>query len=203
MESKLREPTQKRAIEKKQKIIEYGFKLMCQNGYYNTDVVQIAKYANVSTGIIYQYFSDKRDIFLQGLEIYSKTLMFPLFNIKDKKINKKNLYKELEDLIDLYIKTHTLKKSAHEEITAMSHLDKDFAKLFQKQEMDSTIIFKNILLENDFNIKNIDEKAHLILSIIDNFSHEVIYHKHENLNYDLMKEEIIKTIINILKGDEN
>ena len=33
---------------------------------------------------------------------------------------------------------------------------------------------------------------------MDNYSHEVTYHKHKDLNYDIMKDEVIKTIITIL-----
>ena len=60
----VRTPKQKRSVEKKLKIIEKGFELMCDNGYYKTNTNDIAKYANVSTGIIYQYFTDKKDIFI-------------------------------------------------------------------------------------------------------------------------------------------
>ncbi len=196
---KLREPTQKRAIDKKNRIIEYGFKLMCENGFYNTDVVQIAKAAGVSTGIVYQYFSDKKDIFLQGLEIYSKSLMFPLFNIKNTKLDKDNLDKEIRDLIKLFKKEHTLSKTSHEEITAMEHIDHDFADLFLKYEMESTNLLVEVLHKNGFNIDNIYEKAHIILSIIDNFSHEVVYHKHKSINYNIMEDEVVKIIVNIIK----
>lgn len=197
---KLREPTQKRAIEKKQRILEYGFKLMCRNGYYNTDVVMIAKEANVSTGIVYQYFTDKRDIFLQGLEIYSKSLMFPLFNIKNTKLDKNNLDIEIRNLIKLFKKQHTLSSKAHEEITAMEHMDSDFSKLALKHEMESTTLLVDVLRDNGFNIDNIYEKSHLILSVIDNFCHEVVYHKHENINYDVMEDEVVNIIVNILKN---
>lgn len=63
---KTREPQQKRSIEKKNRIIETGFRLMCENGYQKTTTADIAKAAGVSTGIIYSYFKDKRDIFICG-----------------------------------------------------------------------------------------------------------------------------------------
>ena len=34
-EYEIREPVQKRSIEKKEKIIESGFELICEKGYYN------------------------------------------------------------------------------------------------------------------------------------------------------------------------
>lgn len=67
-EYEIREPIQKRSIEKKEKIIESGFELICEKGYYNTNTAEIAKNAGVSTGIVYQYFKDKHDILIDALE---------------------------------------------------------------------------------------------------------------------------------------
>ena len=52
---------------------------------------------------------------------------------------------------------------------------------------------------NNINPENINEKAHLIVSIIDNLCHELVYHKHENMNYDAMTDIVINTIIYLLK----
>ena len=74
-------PTQKRSIEKRNKIIEKGFELMCEKGYYNTSTPDIAESAWVSIGIIYQYFNDKKDIFIEGIKEYSNSIMFPMINV--------------------------------------------------------------------------------------------------------------------------
>ena len=50
--SEVREPIKKTSIAKKERIIKKGFELMCNKGYHNVSCVDIAKYANVSTGII-------------------------------------------------------------------------------------------------------------------------------------------------------
>lgn len=60
--AKTRIPTQKRSIEKREKILKAGFKLFCENGYYKANTVEIAKCAGVSTGALYSYFADKREI---------------------------------------------------------------------------------------------------------------------------------------------
>ena len=74
----IREPKQKRAIEKKEKIIKAGFNLICKNGYHNINTAEIAQEAGVSTGIVYQYFKDKYDIFIEGLEKYGDDIFFPM-----------------------------------------------------------------------------------------------------------------------------
>lgn len=197
--SEVREPIKKTSIAKKERIIKKGFELMCNKGYHNVSCVDIAKYANVSTGIIYQYFNDKRDIFIEGTKDYADKIMFPMLGIIDNKdVDKKNIREVLVKMINSYIKTHTIKKEAHEELMAMSCLDKDIANIFNDREMLLTMKVSSILIKGGFNDKNIEEKVHLLIGIIDNYCHEVVYHKHNDLNYDVMKEELLDIIVNFL-----
>ena len=84
----VREPIQKRSIEKKEKIIKYGFELICEKGYYNTNTAEIAKAAGVSTGIVYSYFTDKHDILLEGLKRFANSIFYPSVDfINDIEIN--------------------------------------------------------------------------------------------------------------------
>ena len=99
----IREPKQQRAIEKKEKIIEVGFNLICENGYYNTTTAEIAKVAGVSTGIVYQYFKDKYDILIEGLEKYGDDIFFPMLKTKDVKFEKSDFDKLLRQMIKHYI----------------------------------------------------------------------------------------------------
>ena len=192
-------PTQKRSIEKRNKIIAYGFELMCNKGYYNVSTNDIAKYAEVSTGIIYQYFNDKKEIFIEGIKNYSDNIMFPILNVlknNDVKIN--NLESLLNEMLDIFIKQHTLSKNAHEEMIALSHLDPDIAEIFHQKELDTTSTIVKTLKENNISSENLFEKVHIIIGIVENYCHEVVYHHHKTMNYDVMKKEVIKIITNIL-----
>lgn len=195
-------PTQKRSIEKKNKIIEKGFYLMCNNGYFKTTTYDIAKEANVSTGIIYQYFNDKKDIFIAGIKNYSDKIMFPTIDIlKKADLKNKNIENIISNIIDSFIKTHTLSKKEHEEIMALSHLDDDIEKIFLEKEINTTNRIVEELNNNGFILENAYEKVHIIMGIIENFCHEVVYHKHSSINYENMKKEVIKIVDNILKED--
>ncbi len=195
----IREPIKKSSIAKKEKIIKKGFELMCEKGYHNVNCVSIAKYAGVSTGIIYQYFTDKRDIFIEGIKNYADNIMFPMINIIDNTtIDKNNLKEILSRMIDSFIKTHTIKKEAHDELMGMSYLDETISDIFNNSEMIMTEKISNILINSGFKKDNMEEKVHISIGIIDNYCHEVVYHKHESLNYDAMKEEILNIIVNIL-----
>lgn len=199
--TKTRIPTQKRSIEKRNKIIEKGFKLMCEKGYYNTNTTEIAKYADVSTGIIYQYFNDKKDIFLEGVKNYSNSILYPMINIlEEKSMDINNLDKIIEDVINKFITKHTISKKAHEELMAMSHLDEDISNIFKDSEIEMTEKIVSLLKENNIILENEEEKVHIIIGIVDNLCHEIVYHNHKKLNYDIMKKEVIKIILNILKA---
>lgn len=197
-ETEIRKPVQKRSIETKDKIIEAGFDLICSDGYYKTNTAKIAKKAGVSTGIVYQYFKDKRDIFLAGLEKYADNIFYPTFTIPNFKPDKTTLHDNIKKVIKKYISNHNLSLTAHEEITAMIHSDKDVAFYFYKREMEMTSAISNFLLNNNFKIDNMNEKVHIMLGLVDNLCHEVVYHKHKELDYNIMADIIINEIENIL-----
>ena len=198
-EIEIREPIQKRSIETKEKIITAGFDLICNDGYHNTNTSKIAKKAGVSTGIIYQYFKDKRDIFLAGLDRYAEDIFYPMLNMPNISFDKKDLPIMMKDMINRYISNHKLSKIAHEEITSMTHSDKDVAYFFHQKEMDMTKKLSNMLMENNYNISSIEEKVHIVIGLVDNLCHEIVYHKHKELNYDVMTDIVINEIVNILK----
>lgn len=195
----VREPIKKNSIAKKNKIIADGFELICNQGYHNVSCVDIAKYCGVSTGIIYQYFKDKRDIFIEGVKLYSDNIMFPLLKIENKKITKDNIEFIMKDIILKSIKQNTMTKKAHQELMSMSCLDKKVLKIFSDKELEITEKLVNILKHNGFREINLNEKVHLIINLIDDLCHETVYHKHQNINYDVLIDETVKLIVNILK----
>ena len=197
--SQTRIPTQKRSIDKRNKIIKNGFILLCENGYFNTTTNDIAKYTGVSTGIIYQYFNDKKEIFIEGIKNYSDNIMFPILELLEQnKIHFNNIEKLLNNMLDIFIEKHTLSKKAHEEMIALSHLDEDIAKIFHEKEITTTNKVVEALTKNNIIRENQFEKVHIIIGIVENYCHEVVYHKHTKINYEEMKKEVIKIIINIL-----
>ena len=199
-ENEIREPIQKRSIEKKERIIKYGFELICEKGYYNTNTAEIAKAAGVSTGIVYSYFNDKHDILLEGLKRYAHGIFYPSIDFTNYiKISHDNLEEVIRKIISQFIENHKISQIAHQELTAMSHSDNEVAEFFHQHELEMTNVVTKILEKNGFNFKDLRERVHVIISLIENLCHEVVYHKHDILNYDVMTDIIVKEIINILK----
>lgn len=200
--AEIREPIQKRSIEKKEKIIQAGFELICEKGYYNTNTAEIAKVAGVSTGIVYQYFKDKHAILIEGIRLYANSLFYPMLLIANENIktniNKENFSSILRDMINKFIKNHKISKTAHEEIIAMTHSDQEVAKIFHDSEMEMANKVTSILLENGFKSENLSEEVHVAIGMIDNLCHEIVYHKHRELDYEKMINIVAKTITNML-----
>ena len=197
----IREPKQQRAIEKKEKIIEAGFNLICKNGYYNTNTAEIAAYAGVSTGIVYQYFKDKYNILIEGLEKYGDNIFFPILKNRNIKFDKQDFDDVLRNMIKYYINNHKVSNIAHEEIMSMVHSDKKVAEYYYKRELDMTNSIKELLINNNFKDDNLYEKVHIMIGLIDNLCHEVTYHKHSDMNYELMTDLVIENIKNLFKND--
>lgn len=200
--AEIREPIQKRSIEKKEKIIQAGFGLICQKGYYNTTTSEIAKSAGVSIGILYQYFKDKHDILINGFKLYSNSIFFPMLQITDKNrnltITNSNIPCVLKDMVNKFIRNHKISQTAHEEIIAMIHSDKEVAEIYHNSEMEMTNKIVQLLLESGIKVDNINEKVHVAIGMIDNLCHEIVYHKHKQLDYDKMIDIVISSICNMI-----
>lgn len=190
--SNTRIPTQKRSIEKRNKIIEKGFELMCLKGYFNTNTAEIAKYANVSTGIIYQYFNDKKEIFIAGVENYYNKITVPTVQLLNNDDLSKNIDLVISNILDSCVKNHDISKDSHKNLMAMTQLDEEIAAIFNNYEIDITNKVHSILKDNGYNISL--EKIHILIGIVDDYCHEIVYHKHDLLDYDNMKKEVIDII---------
>ena len=81
----------------------------------------------------------------------------------------------------------------------MSHLDSDISAIFKNFEFETTEKIVTLLENNNIHLENPREKVHIIIGIVENYCHEVVYHKHSCMNYDIMKQEVIKMIITLLK----
>lgn len=194
----IREPKQQRSIEKRNRIIEAGFQLFCEKGYHNTNTAEIAKLAGVSTGIVYSYFKDKKDIFTYSFEAYEKSVTSPIFETLKALKKPIDLPATIKQIIMMMTKSHTLGKSVHEEMQALSHTDKDIGELYCRLQSDLATNLVSRMEQFDIRPTHAYEKAHIIIDIVENLSHEIVYHQHEYLNYDIMMEEAVKVIVDML-----
>lgn len=67
-----KEVIQKRAVETREKLLVAALDMYIEQGYHNTTVDEIAKYAGLSTGIAYRYFKNKKELLLKTVEYIMK-----------------------------------------------------------------------------------------------------------------------------------
>lgn len=190
----IREPIKQTSIDKKNRIIEAGLKLISEKGYYKTNTAEIAKEAGVSTGIVYQYFKDKKDILIYAVKIYFDKIFEPIELMLKKIKQVSDIDFVLKELIIASIDAHTKYSLAHEEIIAMSHLDNDIHDLFIESEhkiVDRVLeFFENVGID----VPHMHEKVHIIYNLIESLCHEYVYHKHAFIDYDYTIDETIRLI---------
>lgn len=194
MKNMVREPQQERAIDKKNRIIEAGYQLFSEVGYYGTNTAEIAKRAGVSTGIVYGYFQDKRDILICVLELYINKVFEPFFKLFDKISMPIDFDKLFEKLIEQAIKTHKNNRKMHEVLHSLAGSDEAVNSQFIALEDAITLQIADNLKNLNVCIENPLEKIHFAMDIIQSFSHEYVFDKHDYIDYFIMKEMVIKTL---------
>jgi len=196
----IREPQQKRSIEKKNKIIEAGTQLFTEKGYHNTNTAEIAAKAGVATGTVYSYFKDKKAILMEVLGYYLESLMQPLYNFSNIETITYGFKKTIEKLFEISLEMHRKDKKLHEELMALSATDKDVGDFFHKFEEDCVIKFAEILKSLGFEIENLNEKIHIAYNMLESYCHEETFHKHRFLNYEAMRKEIVNMIVSMFNS---
>lgn len=199
MKNIVREPRQERSIEKKNRIIEASYTLFSEVGYYGTNTAEIAKKAGVSTGIVYGYFQDKRDILISVLEIYIEKAFEPVIKVIDNLSLPFDFKEVVSAVLDATIKTHKKNARMHEALHSLTHNDELVNMKFISLEDNITVKiaekFKSLGLEMD----NAIEKIHLAMDIAQSFSHEYVFDKHDYIDYDVMREMVTDTLISLFK----
>ena len=200
MKNEVRQPRQERSIEKKNKIIEAGYQLFSEVGYYGTNTAEIAKRAGVSTGIVYGYFSDKRDILICVLEIYIEKVFAPILKIFDKLKAPVNFSDVIPKAIDETIKIHKNNTKIHEALHSLASTDEAVNTKFIELEDNITQKIAEKLSLLNTNVENAMEKIHFAMNIIQSFSHEYVFDKHEYIDYFVMREMVIGTLVKIFEN---
>ncbi|HAH18096.1 MAG TPA: hypothetical protein DCL29_03695 [Eubacterium sp.] len=190
-------PKQKRSIETKNKIIAAGGELMLMKGYHNITTDDIAKYAGVSTGIIYHYFKNKKDILLCALEQHAFQITEESMSelINNPKIDK-DAY--LNYVFDYFIKYHEENWTIHEELEVLYHMDEDVAKILDKLWIETNKTLFNILKNMGLSSNNLHERITLSLNLIEDFCHTYMCDAYSYLDWEYMRKQTIDMIKHLL-----
>ena len=196
----VKEPKQKRSIDKKNRIIKAGQELFCEKGYYKTNTVDIAERAGVSTGIIYRYYTDKKAIFIDSMgNLYNNFYDILFIHIENMK-HPLDFENFLNMLIDDTVEYHNCSNIAYGEIMALSYSDPEIGDYFHRQNKMMIQRIAGILESIGIKTEYPAEKIHLIFDMVESYCHEVAFARDGDYNYDTMKLVLIKSITDILKS---
>ena len=201
MKNDVRQPRQERSIEKKNKIIEAGYELFSEVGYYGTNTAEIAKRAGVSTGIVYGYFQDKRDILISVLGIYVNKVFAPFFKMFDNFTMPIDFKTLITKIVDQTIKTHKKNRKIHAVLHSLASSDEAVNAEFINLEDQITIKIAQKLDEFNLQIDNVLEKVHYAMDVIQTFSHEYVFDKHEYLDYIVMKDIVVDSLVKLFTSN--
>ena len=189
----IREPKQKRSIEKKDRIIKAGYALFAEKGYFSTNTAEIAKAAGVSTGIVYGYFHDKRDILLEALDIYIHKVFTPILALLDG-LTDLDFDKIVPLVVDRAVSAHHENKEMHNTLHALSAADDVVLSRFTELEREMTESISEKLHSLGYSVEHLYEKVHTAIIYIQSFAHEEVYDHHDYIDYAEMRRLVTATI---------
>ena len=183
----VRTPKQQRSIDKKNRIIAAGYTLFAQKGYYNTNTAEIAKEAGVSTGIVYGYFHDKRDILVEVLDIYIQNAYGPIFSLLEEISSPVRYDALIAEAVDTVVDSHAKNAAIHEALDSLSHTDKAIREKFVSLENELANKIVEKLSSVGQEAVGVNEKVHLAMKLISTYAHEYVYDKHDYISYPRLR----------------
>lgn len=197
MKKSVREPRQERSIEKKKRIVDAGYELFSEVGYYGTNTAEIAKRAGVSTGIVYGYFKDKKDILICVLEIYLNEVYEPISAMLDKLTSPVDYEKVIPHVLEATIKTHKKKYKIHEALHSLAGSDSEVnAEFIALEDKLTTRIYERLATLGE-NTENLKEKIHFAMGTIQDYCHEYVFDKHEYIDYSVLEKMVVTAITHL------
>lgn len=197
MSETVREPRQQRSIDKKNRIVAAGYELFAQKGYFNTNTAEIAKQAGVSTGIVYGYFRDKKDILLEVLDLYVAQAFQPVFTQFDRLSAPLDYPSLIVSVIDLAIDLHRKNAAMHEALHSLSHADKTVGDKFLALEEEVTIKLARRLAELGEHRAHLPERVHMTMETVQSYAHECVFDRHPYIDYEQMRKILNDMLLQI------
>lgn len=188
----------KKSTQTKKQITDAAMKLFSEKGYYNTNSKEIAKEAGVSIGCFYNYFDDKKEVFIDALDYYYlefNTLIENKINeILMKPLDKKSM---LFEIINTVLEAHSIFTGFHNELIVMYYSDSILFEKRQKQHKQSLEFTISALKQwvNTDKLNNLEISGTIIYSAIDSIVDRIVL-----LNEYDKKDEYIRELVEMISA---
>lgn len=190
----IREPVQKRSIEKKTKIVKAGLDLFCEKGFYKTNTVEIANAAGVSTGTVYSYFKNKTDIYIASFEYFLDSYLRPLLEELETLPKPVDTQVLIDKCLNLFINLYVNSKQTINELGLMQESEPEIMQHFAAYE--DMILSALVKAFDNPNVtkKNLTEKMYLLYALSDILGQEHAFNYHGNIDLDVLRCQITTMI---------
>lgn len=200
LDKEVREPKQKRSIEKKEKIISAGYNLFLEKGYFNMTTADIAKAAGLSTGTVYAYFKDKKDILITCLSNTSGQIKQQIIKELNGISEETDLFNTVKNIINIVIQSHKpFSKKYHDELMSLSYVDEDIANFFDNVRTSMIDAVLNQLRKSGFELKHENEQSFLMYSILERLEDELVFDIYPDLNKEILIDECAHVIVSMIQ----
>lgn len=189
------EVVQKRAIETREKIIVSALDMYTKKGYNKTTVDEIAKNADLSVGIAYRYFKNKKALLLSALE-YGFEKISELSGTSPTDLFGENL----ENALTAFEKIHTDYRNLHEELEGLRHTDEDVRKLYNEFTQEAIQDVYDRLPEDIKNKPHSFENLHIAIGIMEDYCHHYMNKDLSDRELEYMRYRTVELTEYLLKG---
>ena len=192
-----RVPTQKRSIEKKQRIKDAALKLMSEKGYFATSSNEIAREAGVSIGTFYSYFKDKKELYAELVDDIYTAVLTP--------INLNELPDDLsiEETVQLYVtavfRGHEYQTAFQREISSLSKQSDEFRAIEMVHKSNILHVFSEALkaCREELKPQDLETSTYIILTTVEAVIHDTLFHN-GGKNKEAVIREQTAMIVNYL-----
>ncbi|MBS4931461.1 MAG: TetR/AcrR family transcriptional regulator [Clostridiales bacterium] len=192
-----RVPTQKRSIEKKQRIKDAALKLMSEKGYFATSSNEIAREAGVSIGTFYSYFKDKKELYAELVDDIYTAVLTP--------INLNELPDDLsiEETVQLYVtavfRGHEYQTAFQREISSLSEQSDEFRAIEMVHKSNILHVFSEALkaYREELKPQDLETSTYIILTTVEAVIHDTLFHN-GGKNKEAVIRELTAMIVNYL-----
>ncbi len=190
---RVRIPRQKRSMERKMRVMEAARDLFAGKGLNGTSSNEIAREAGVSIGTFYNYFENKRMLFLEILKNHLETFVTDIYTLKtDDSISLKDNIREHIQKAFAVFDRHA---SFHKEALVLKFSDPDVKKLFDEVEQEQLLIISELVRPycKKKDPKDLREVSKVMHSAVENIAHSVKF-LDSPLNTERLIDELTEMI---------
>lgn len=191
---------QQRSIDTRNKILAVGMDLLLKKGFHKITTDDIAKEAGLSTGIIYHYFKDKKDILICALEAHADNIFSDVLNVYRKSsLEVGGSFEDfLRQVFNYFLEYHKRNWEVHEEMESLYHSDPDIALCLDNFWIKAFDMLTELLISKGFSEVHLRDNIRMILNYIECYCHTYMRPVNENLDQDYMLDKTIKIIMELL-----